>query len=151
MGAEERAEAALREEVTELQAKLEAAYKGAKQELALAKDKLSAACVVGYGEIVYRHFVLSMLMDVEADIAIVVHAAWKLNPPVMPSMSSTSPAKCSPGHSLLSIVLNSISRNRTPPQVTNSSLFMLLPTTAKSAAVSASASWLSVAPDTPAH
>ncbi len=40
MGAEERAEAALREEVTELQAKLEAAYKGAKQELALAKDKV---------------------------------------------------------------------------------------------------------------
>lgn len=38
---EERAEAALREEVTELQAKLEAAYKSGKQELALAKDKVS--------------------------------------------------------------------------------------------------------------
>ncbi|GAB5031526.1 kinesin motor family protein [Nannochloropsis oceanica] len=37
---EERAEAALREEVTELQAKLEAAYKGSKAELALVQDKL---------------------------------------------------------------------------------------------------------------
>jgi len=37
---EERAEAALREEVMELQAKLEAAYKGSKAELALVQDKL---------------------------------------------------------------------------------------------------------------
>jgi hypothetical protein len=37
---EERAEAALREEVMELQAKLEAAYKGSKAELALAQDKI---------------------------------------------------------------------------------------------------------------
>ena len=49
-------------------------------------------------------------------------------------MSSTSPAKCSPGHNRLSIVRNSTSRNRTPPHVTNSSLFVLFPLTANSAA-----------------
>lgn len=38
--AEEHAEAALREEVTELQAKLEASYKLGRQELALAQDKV---------------------------------------------------------------------------------------------------------------
>ena len=45
--------------------------------LALAKDKLTSACVIGYGDIVYRHFVLSMLLDCDADIAVVVDAGWK--------------------------------------------------------------------------
>jgi hypothetical protein len=59
----------------------------------------------------------------------VVQAAWKLNPPVMPSMSRTSPAKWSPGTIRLSMVLKLTSFSCTPPQVTNSSLFMLLPVT----------------------
>src|SRR5207247_2261795 len=59
----------------------------------------------------------------------VVHAAWKLNPPVMPSMSSSSPAKWSPGQIRLSMVLKFTSLKRTPPHVTQSSLFGLLPVT----------------------
>jgi phosphoenolpyruvate phosphomutase len=56
-----------------------AAYEttGEAASLALAKDKLTGACVIGYGDIVYRHFVLSMLLDCEADIAVVVDAGWK--------------------------------------------------------------------------
>src|SRR5204863_6283092 len=59
----------------------------------------------------------------------VVHAAWKLKPPVMPSMSSSSPAKYRPGQMRLSIVLKFTSDRRTPPHVTNSSLLRLLPVT----------------------
>ncbi len=66
----------------------------------------------------------------------VVHAAWKLKPPVMPSMSSNSPAKCSPGVMRLSIVRRSTSVSGTPPQVTNSSLFRLLPLTVNSVRLS---------------
>ncbi len=44
--------------------------------LATAKDALSGACVVGYGDIVYRPFVLSMLMEAKGDIAVIVDAAW---------------------------------------------------------------------------
>src|SRR5581483_10276616 len=70
----------------------------------------------------------------------VVHAAWKLKPPVMPSMSSTSPAKCRPGRTRLSIARKSTSLRRTPPHVTNSSLNRLFPTTGNSAAVTRPAS-----------
>src|ERR1019366_4946842 len=45
----------------------------------------------------------------------------------MPSTSSSSPAKNKPGQSLLSIVLKFTSASFTPPHVTNSSLFKLLP------------------------
>ena len=45
--------------------------------LALARERLKSACVVGYGDIVYRPFVLSMLMDSEADISVVVDADWR--------------------------------------------------------------------------
>src|ERR1700686_3979577 len=38
----------------------------------------------------------------------VVHAAWKLNPPVMPSKSSNSPAHERPGVMRLFIVLKSL-------------------------------------------
>jgi hypothetical protein len=71
----------------------------------------------------------------------VVHAAWKLNPPVMPSMSSSSPAKNSPGQTLLSIVLKFTSPNRTPPHVTNSSWFRLLPVTGNSVRINCWTSW----------
>src|SRR5690606_25597628 len=81
----------------------------------------------------------------------VVHAAWKLKPPVMPSMSSTSPAKCRPGTSRLSIVLKSTSRRRIPPQVTNSSLFRLLPSTWNAEAPTCPASFCRWLFDTPAH
>ncbi len=45
--------------------------------LALARERLNSACVVGYGDIVYRPFVLSMLLDSEADIAVVVDTDWR--------------------------------------------------------------------------
>lgn len=66
-------------------------------------------------------------------------------------MSSTSPAKCSPEHTRLSIVLKSTSANFTPPHVTNSSLNKLFPTTFNSAAVSCVASVLSAVLPTWAH
>ena len=43
--------------------------------LALARKSLSSACIVAYGDIVYRPFILSMLMEKEADIAVIVDAA----------------------------------------------------------------------------
>jgi phosphoenolpyruvate phosphomutase len=43
--------------------------------LALARKSLSSACVVAYGDIVYRPFILSMLMEKEADIVVIVDAA----------------------------------------------------------------------------
>lgn len=58
----------------------------------------------------------------------VVHALWKLKPPVTPSTSTTSPAKWSPATVLLSIVRMSRAESATPPQVTNSSLKDPLPT-----------------------
>lgn len=42
-------------------------------------------------------------------------AIWRLNPPVTPSRSSTSPAKYSPGTFLDSMVEGLISRTLTPP------------------------------------
>ena len=47
-------------------------------------------------------------------------------------MSSSSPAKNRPGHTLLAIVLKLTSPSFTPPQVTNSSRFRLLPLTENS-------------------
>ncbi len=57
----------------------------------------------------------------------VVQALWKLKPPVMPSTSRISPARCRPGVTRLAIVVKSTSSRRTPPQVTNSSLNAPLP------------------------
>src|SRR5674476_917964 len=50
-------------------------------------------------------------------------------------MSSSSPAKNNPGQTLLAIVLKLISPSFTPPHVTNSSLFKLLPVTENSVRV----------------
>ena len=63
-----------------------------------------------------------------------LHAAWRLNPPVMASTSVTSPAKNSPGYFLDSIVSGLISFNDTPPQVTNSLLNLFRPTILNSSA-----------------
>ena len=57
----------------------------------------------------------------------VLQAAWKLNPPVTPSMSSTSPAKYSPGQDLLSNEWRCTDSRLIPPHVTNSSRNVLLP------------------------
>ena len=65
----------------------------------------------------------------------VVHAAWKLNPPVTPSISSASPAKNRFWTCLLCMSLKLISLRLTPPQVTNSSLLVLLPSTERMHAV----------------
>src|SRR5215216_3112676 len=70
----------------------------------------------------------------------VVHEDWKLNPPVIPSIFKTSPAKNKSLTSRLCIVLKSTSVNLTPPQVTNSSLNCPLPSIMNSAAISSSAS-----------
>jgi phosphoenolpyruvate phosphomutase len=43
--------------------------------LAVARNALSGECIVAYGDIVYRPFILSMLMAKEADIAVIVDAA----------------------------------------------------------------------------
>ncbi len=43
--------------------------------LALAGTALSSDCIVAYGDIVYRPFILSMLMEKDADIAVIVDAA----------------------------------------------------------------------------
>src|SRR5690554_2057240 len=59
----------------------------------------------------------------------VVQAFWKLNPPVTPSILRISPAKYAPGVLRLSKVRVSTSSVGTPPQVTNSSLLVLLPAT----------------------
>jgi len=66
----------------------------------------------------------------------VLQALWKLNPPVRPSMSRISPAKYNPGRIRLCIVLKSTSLRFTPPQVTNSSLNIPLPTMVKRPPVS---------------
>jgi phosphoenolpyruvate phosphomutase len=42
--------------------------------LALARNSLASDCVVAYGDIVFRPFILSMLMEKEADIAVIVDA-----------------------------------------------------------------------------
>ncbi len=43
--------------------------------LALAGTALASDCIVAYGDIVYRPFILSMLMEKDADIAVIVDAA----------------------------------------------------------------------------
>ena len=50
-----------------------------------------------------------------------------MKPPVIPSISRTSPAKKMFGMSLLCIVLKSTSLRLMPPQVTNSSLLVVFP------------------------
>src|SRR5690554_4242246 len=65
----------------------------------------------------------------------VVQAFWKLNPPVTPSILRISPAKYAPSLNRLSKVRVSTSSVGTPPQVTNSSLLVLLPATANRARV----------------
>ena len=69
---------------------------------------------------------LSLLLRYKLAIAFpanqpLVQQCWKLNPPVIPSTSNTSPAKYNPLHIKLSIVLKLTSSNETPPDITNSS------------------------------
>ena len=45
--------------------------------LACARDKLDGPVVISYGDILFRPFVLDMLMKSEADIAVVADAAWR--------------------------------------------------------------------------
>ena len=45
--------------------------------LACARDQLDRPVVVSYGDILFRPFVLDMLMKSEADIAVVADAAWR--------------------------------------------------------------------------
>jgi len=45
--------------------------------LACAKDALKGECVVSYGDILFRGYMLNMLLDNQADIAVVVDADWR--------------------------------------------------------------------------
>ena len=45
--------------------------------LACARDKLDGPVVISYGDILFRPFVLDMLMKSEADIAVVADADWR--------------------------------------------------------------------------
>ena len=65
-----------------------------------------------------------------AAVSPVSQAAVRLKPPVSPSMSSTSPAKNSPGTCRLSIVLGDTDLRLTPPHVTNSPWWVVRPVTA---------------------
>ena len=57
----------------------------------------------------------------------VVQAAWKLKPPVMPSIFNASPAKYKPFVCIASRVQGFMFDNAMPPDVTNSSLNVVLP------------------------
>ena len=58
--------------------------------LAAARKALAGDCIVAYGDIVYRPFILSMLMEKEADIAVIVDAAGR-----GATSDSTDAASCS--------------------------------------------------------
>jgi phosphoenolpyruvate phosphomutase len=45
-----------------------------------AKDSLKGELVVAFGDILFRRYILSSLLDVEEDIAIAVDAAWEKRP-----------------------------------------------------------------------
>jgi phosphoenolpyruvate phosphomutase len=45
--------------------------------LACAKDALKGECIVSYGDILFRNYMLNMLLDNPADIAVVVDAEWR--------------------------------------------------------------------------
>ena len=45
--------------------------------LACAKDALRGDCIVSYGDILFRGYMLNLLLDNPADIAVVVDAEWR--------------------------------------------------------------------------
>jgi len=45
--------------------------------LACALDALKGDCIVSYGDIMFRSYILNLLFDVESDIAVVVDGAWQ--------------------------------------------------------------------------
>jgi phosphoenolpyruvate phosphomutase len=51
------------------------AESGEAASLALARDSLASDCIVAYGDIVFRPFILSLLLEKEADITVIVDAA----------------------------------------------------------------------------
>mmetsp|Transcript_6119 Transcript_6119/g.15974 ORF Transcript_6119/g.15974 Transcript_6119/m.15974 type:complete len:383 (+) Transcript_6119:161-1309(+) len=81
----------------------------------------------------------------------VVQQDWKLCPPVMPSMSRSSPAKKSPSTRLEPIVRVSTSASRMPPAVTNSSLLESLPEKGRRSRTSRSSSARSSARPSSSH
>ncbi len=56
-----------------------AAYEstGEAASLACAKDALRGDCIVSYGDILFRGYMLNLLLDNPADIAVVVDAEWR--------------------------------------------------------------------------
>jgi len=49
--------------------------------LAIAEEHLKDDCIVAYGDILFRHYILEMLTQSEGDITIVVDAMWKERDP----------------------------------------------------------------------
>ena len=49
--------------------------------LAVAEEHLNGECIVAYGDILFRHYVLDMLAQADGDITIVVDALWKERDP----------------------------------------------------------------------
>jgi len=45
--------------------------------LACAKDSLNGECIVSYGDILFRGYMLNMVLDNPADIAVIVDAKWQ--------------------------------------------------------------------------
>ena len=77
-----------------------------------------------------EYYLLEILVDkfnASAQTFAVVHADWRLNPPVIASMSIHSPTKKRLSIFLQRIVEKSISSLAIPPQVTNSPLWVERP------------------------
>lgn len=49
--------------------------------LAVAADHLDGDCIVAYGDILFRHYILEMLAETDGDITIVVDARWRERDP----------------------------------------------------------------------
>jgi phosphoenolpyruvate phosphomutase len=49
--------------------------------LAVAAEHLEGDCIVAYGDILFRHYILEMLSEADGDITIVVDARWRERDP----------------------------------------------------------------------
>jgi phosphoenolpyruvate phosphomutase len=52
-------------------------HTGEAESLACAADRLAGPCVVTYGDILFRRYVLDMLLDADGDVVVVADALWR--------------------------------------------------------------------------
>jgi len=45
--------------------------------LAVARDHLAGECLIAYGDILFRHYILDMLLQAEGDIVLIADAMWR--------------------------------------------------------------------------